>query len=194
MKKVELIKNLVKEMDNNSITTKECLEGLLNIGAIDNCCYIDDITYYLYNKLDEEGSLTKLHYQSTELDEVYDEKYNCWEWIYESLTVLYDIDCNVFVFVYENELRDIKELLCQKAPKWFKAGWKGLVNKTLSAEDFINYYCNLRDNNCFKKVNFELESGELKGNYLSLKYLKSRIKDFLEANPQMVSIIKNVAA
>lgn len=207
MKKVELIKTLVDKIDDKSITTQEVLEVLLKIRAIDNsygnsyvdeeddtCYYIDTIMYYLYNKLDEGCSLTRLHYWSTELDEVYDREYDYWSWIYESVTVLYDIDCNAFVFIHENELRDIKELVVKRAHKWFKAGWVGLTTKSLSEEEFNNYYCNLRNNNCFKKVNFELESRDLKGNYLELKTIKSQVKDFLEANPQMSQVIKNVAA
>ena len=191
MKKVELIRNLVGKIDDESITNQECLEGLLEIGIIDNS-YIDDIMYYLYKKLDE-GSLTKLHYWSTELDEVYDQEYNCWSWLYESITVLYAFDFNILIFIYENELRDIKELVVKRAPKWFKAGWVGLTTKNLSEEAFNNYYCQLRNNNCYKKVGFELESRDLKGNYLELKAVKGLIKDFLEANHQMTTIIKNVA-
>ena len=188
-----LIKNLLKKVENGAINKNECLEGLLKIGTIDDPNYIDTIMYYLYNKL-EESSLTRLNYRSTELDEVYDRDYNCYHWLCESVTVLYDIDCNTFVFIYENELRDIKEMSVKRAPKWFKAGWEGLVAKSLSEEEFNNYYCNLRNNNCFKKVNFELESRDLKGNYLELKTIKSQVKDFLEANPQMSQVIKNVAA
>lgn len=190
MKKVEII----KEMEGNNIDIQECIKGLLGIGVIHDSEDIDDIMYYLYHKLDEEESFIKLHYWSTELDEVYNRDYNCWSWLYESITVLYDIGENVFVFIHENELREEKELVVKKAPGWFKAGWEGLTAKTLSEEEFNNYYCRLRNNNCFKKVSFGLESGELKGNYFKLKAVKSRIKDFLEANPQMVpTITKDVA-
>lgn len=169
------------------IKTQEVLEELLKSGVINDPECIDDIIYHL------EGSLTRLHYWKTELDEIYDQEYDCWSWICESITVLYAFDFNVLIFIYENELRDIKKLVVKRAPKWFEAGWVGLTTKSLSEEAFNNYYCNLRNNNCFKKVNFELESKELKGNYLSLKAVKSRIKDFLEVNPQIATIIKNVA-
>lgn len=198
----KIYKTLVDKIDSESITPKEYFDMVFKIEDLKEDVdipeeYLDIVDGYLVDLLSYGSNMYTLDYSQEIIDEVYDERCDDWylaEYVNE---ITYDIENNIFVFCYENT--DINcavqsDVSCKRAPEWFKAGWEGLTAKTLSEEEFNNYYCRLRNNNCFKNVSFGLESGELKGNYLKLKAVKSRIKDFLEANPQMVpTITKDVA-
>lgn len=166
----KIYKTLVDKIDSESITPKEYFDMVFKIEDLKEDVdipeeYLDIVDEYLVDLLSYSSNMYTLDYNREIIDEVYDERCDDWylaEYVNE---ITYDIENNVFVFCYENT--DINcavqsDVSCKRAPEWFKAGWEGLVNKTLSAGEFIDYYCELRDNH-----------------YLGFSGVKSKIKEFL---------------
>ena len=179
----KLYKNLVQKIDNETITPKEYFEGVFKIEDLKENVdipeeYLDIVDGYLFD-LANSSHVSTLSYSRVIIDEVYDEDYDDWYLAECSNLIAYDVENNVFVYCYENTDMNCavpSDVSCKRAPEWFKPGWEGLINKTLSEEEFINYYCNLRDND-----------------YLSFSGVKSQIKDFLsylEENGKLVTIAK----
>lgn len=180
----KIYKTLVDKIDSESITPKEYFDMVFKIEDLKEDVdipeeYLDIVDGYLVDLLSYGSNMYTLDYSQEIIDEVYDERCDDW-YLAEYLNeITYDIENNVFVFCYENT--DINcavqsDVSCKRAPEWFKTGWEGLVNKTLSDEEFVNYYCNLRDNN-----------------YLAFSGVQSQIKDFLsylEENDKLVTIAK----
>lgn len=164
-----IYKTLVSKIENNTITPKEYFDMVFKIEDLKEDVdipeeYLDIVQEYLVG-LSYSSRMYTLDYSQEIIDEVYDEC--CDDWYLAECTnqIAYDAENNVFVYSYDNT--DINcvvpsDVSCEKAPEWFKPGWEGLVNKTLSAGEFIDYYCELRDNH-----------------YLGFSGVKSKIKEFL---------------
>ena len=165
---LDIIDKFTDEIDDESISPKEFWEKLFEIDGLKEDMdihipqeYIDVINGYILDLTHKSQYGCKLDYFNEIVDEVYDE---IWGWYWATITsiVIYDEESNVFVSSYEDTDSHYEEVSYERAPSWFKSGWNGLVDKTLTEEEFINYYCNLRDNN-----------------YLRFSSIRSKIKDFL---------------
>lgn len=128
--------------------------------------YIDIIDEHLTDG-DVDQMYTLDYYQDV-IDEVYDEEADDWYLAKKISALLYDAKNDVIVSFYEDTyLQDKRVVSCKKAPEWFKSGWEGLVDKTLTKEEFMSYYCDLCNNNYIKR------SG-----------VKELINDFLKFAPE----------
>ena len=120
-----------------------------------------------------------LDYYQDIIDEVYDEESDDWYLAKKISALVYDTKRGVIVSVYlDTYLQDGCVFSCEKAPKWFESGWKGLVDKTLTKEEFVSY-CDLCNNCdlCNKK-------------YIQRKGVKELINDFLKFAPEFGETIK----
>ena len=179
----KIYKTLVDKIDSESITPKEYFDMVFKIEDLNENIdipeeYLDIVDGYLFDLANSSHVFT-LSYSRVIIDEVYDEDYDDWYLAECSNLIAYDYENNVFIHCYENTdmLTSVEsDVSCERAPEWFKPGWEGLINKTLSEKEFINYYCNLRDND-----------------YLSFSEIPSRTNDFLrylEEKNKLVTIAK----
>lgn len=183
----KIYKTLVRKIDDETITPKEYFNMVFKIEDLKEDVeipedYLDIVDDYLVG-LSYDNRMYTLDYSREIIDEVYDE--DCDDWYLAECTnqISYDAECNVFVYSYDNTDMNCAvsdDVSCKRAPEWFKTGWEGLISKTLSEEEFINYYCNLRDND-----------------YLEFSEVPSRINDFLsyleESNKLMTIANCNVS-
>ena len=182
--KIEYFEYLVNKIDNESITPKEYFNIVFKIEDLKEDAEVPQEHWGIIDEyaidLAKSGRMQTLDYSQEIIDEVYDEWLGDWylaECIHQ---VSYDDENNIFVYCYENTdmhcAGPSSDVSCKRAPEWFKPGWEGLVNKTLSEKEFINYYCNLRDND-----------------YLALSGIQRRIKEFLvylEENNKLITIAR----
>ena len=86
------------------------------------------------------------------IDEVYDEESDDWYLAKKISALLYDTKRGVIVSIYlDTYLQDGCVFSCEKAPEWFESYWEGLVEKTLTKKEFMDYYCDLCNNNYIKR-------------------------------------------
>ena len=166
-KTFHIYKNLVDQIDDESITPKTYFEKVFEIEDLKEDVvvpqeYIDVINGYIIDLANNGRYGYTIDFHQEIIDEVYEESCDDWYLAKNTRGLLYDAENDVLISFYEDTYQHYEYASCEKAPSWFKSGWEGLVNKTLSAEDFISYYCKLRDNN-----------------YLEFSGLKSQIEDFL---------------
>ena len=134
---------------------------------------------YAHLAYEDVEQMYTLDYYEDIVDEMYDKEADDWYLAKRISVLLYDAKRGVIVSVYlDTDLQDGCVLSCEKAQEWFKSGWKGLVNKTLTKEEFVSY-CDLCNNCdlCNKK-------------YIQRKGVKELINDFLKFAPEFGEIIK----
>lgn len=134
--------------------------------------YLDIVDEHLFYE-DVDYMYTLDYYQDI-IDEVYDEKADDWYLAKKISILLYDAKRGIIVSIYEDTyLQDKCVFSYEKTPEWFELYWEGLVEKTLTKKEFMDYYCDLCNNNYIKR------SG-----------VKEYVNDFLKFAPEFGETIK----
>ena len=183
MKKVQLIKEMAERIKfEEGVTPKEFVRFLENVGVVYDQNYVEQIRYYMFDLASKKcGYLYEMcslfvdtePHKNLKGSEIY---------LLDAIDVFYCEECGVFVYDHKDYDFERTKIYCRKAPKWFRQGWKGTKDKTLSKDDFVKYYTRLYETSCFDGVGIDVYGKNLSEiNYfdksLELNYFKEEIVD-----------------
>lgn len=192
MKKIERIKEMAEMIKfEEGVTPQEFIQCLKEVGIVYNQNYIKEIRGYMFDLASKDIGYLKNLCGLIEEAEPYKNMKGNEMWVEYTINVFYCEEHNVFVYDYEDYDFEEVKIYCRKAPKWFRKGWEGMTNNSLTKDEFIDYYKQLNKNSCFDKVGIEVYSRDLsKMKYLELDCFKQTIDRYIRENIQS----KNVAA